>query len=207
MTHSLKVAMMQKPAFYWKAACDFGPKGFTVAQLAGCTCGVAYSTVYNWVRCMSKQGELIVVGSEPSYAGRKKYIYAVRKPRAKAPVIRRPDYDGSKFGRSQENLWQTMRMLKDSWTVEELALAASTEETPVQRATAKQYVIQLIRVGIVQVVKERSWSQKGCVAGRYRLSRAANSGPLPPKVLEAKFVYDQNRQKIIGESEVRNGLV
>jgi len=197
---------MRSPAFYWKAACEFGPKGFTTADLAGCTCGVAYATVRNWIRVMRHEGELVVVGSVPSLAGKPKHVYAVKRPRAKGPGVRRPESDGS-YGLITEQIWQTMRMLKGSWTTEELALASSTEEVVVLRNTTQRYVRSLVRAGIVQLVKPSVRTNRGSIAARYNLTRTGNTGPLPPKLLQAEFVYDQNTQKIVGESEVRNGLV
>jgi len=208
MTHTLKIAMMRSPAAYWKAACDFGSKGFTTSDLSGCTCGIAHSTVRQWIQAMRRQGELVVVGSVPGIAGKERYLYAVKRKREKAPVVRRPDFKGA-LGRAQEQLWNTMRMLKESWTLSELALTASTEEVLVSRNTANKYVAALVRAGIVQAVKAPTFGAKGhmgAVAGRYRLTRKI-TGPKPPQVLAAQFVFDPNSDKIIGESEVRNGLV
>jgi len=207
MTHSLKVALMRSPAAYWKSACAFGRAGFTVAQLAGCTCGVANSTVRQWVRDMASQGELKVVGSEPGIAGKDKHRYAVSRLRMKAPVVRRPEFKGT-LGRAQQQLWNTMRMLKESWTLAELVLTASTEEILVSRNTANKYVAALARAGIVQVVKSPAYGQKGklgAIAGRYRLTRKI-TGPKPPRILAAQFVFDPNSDKIIGASEVRDTI-
>lgn len=204
-THSLKVAMMKSPAFYWKSACDFGSKGFTVSDLAGCTCGVANSTVRMWVKEMARAGELKVIGARPGIAGKEKHLYAVVRPRLTPPTVRRPDFIGQ-AGQAQQQVWNTMRMLS-IWTLEELALAASTEERSVSRNVANKYVAALVRAGVVSVVKGPAFGEIGHIGARcgfYKLNPAANSGPAAPQVLKAKFVFDVNRQKIVGESEVRH---
>jgi hypothetical protein len=202
-THSLKVTVLHGPAFYWKKACDFGSKGFTVSDLAGCTSGIANSTVRKWVRDMAKDGELKVIGARPGIANSEKRLYAVTRPRLTPPTVRRPDFIGV-AGQVQQQVWNTMRMLS-LWTLEELALAASTKERPVSRNAANKYVAALVRAGIVSIVKGPAYGEIGHMGARsgfYKLNPAANSGPAAPQILRAKFVFDINKQKIIGESEV-----
>ncbi len=206
-THSLNVTVTQKPAFYWRRACKFGPKGFTTADLAGASCGVSHEAVHLWIRKMRKLGELVVLGSSSGQGGKDRFVYAVKRPRPKAPSLQFASE--GKYGLVREQLWQTMRMLKGSWTVEELALASSTEEVKVLRDTAQRYVRALVRAGVVAIVKPATFSRCGSTAVRYAVSRAGNTGPLAPMLYKASFVFDRNLQQIVGESlvrEARNSL-
>jgi hypothetical protein len=203
MAHSLKIVLPQKPVFYWRKACEFGAKGFSAADLAGTSCGESYTHAQQWIRKMRKLGELIVTGSSSS-AGGNKFTYAVRRPRPKAPSLQFAS--GGKYGLAREQVWQTMRMLKGSWTVEELALASSTEDVKVLRDSAQRYVRALVRAGIVVIVRPATFSKRGSTAVRYALSLAGNTGPLPPMLYQATFVFDRNLQQIIGESKVRDAL-
>jgi hypothetical protein len=205
MTHKVKVTMLRSPVFYWDKACAFTreKQGFTVAELAGCTCGVANSTIQQWVNAMKRQGELKVVGSRPSIAGKTAHVYAVVHIRATAPVVRRPDFIGM-AGRAQQQLWNAMRTLPN-FSLQELAVAASTEERPVSRNTANKYVAALARAGLVAAIEPPAPGRQGrtgAIAGMWRLLKHHNRGPLAPQILQARFVFDPNRDEIVGESEV-----
>jgi hypothetical protein len=199
----LPVALPRGPEHYWKAACGFGAKGFTISDLAGTTCGVANSTVRQWVNAMARQGELTVVGARPGLAGKQAHLYAVAKAKVRAPVVRRPQYEGS-AGRCQQYLWTAMRTL-GTFGVEELAIFSSTDEVTIKPNTARKYIATLTRAGIVVVVEAPAFGKKGeigATAGVWRLPVSKNSGPNAPKIFQASFVFDPNRGEIIGESEV-----
>jgi hypothetical protein len=205
MTHKVRVTLLRGPEFYWFKACEFTreKQGFTVAELAGCTCGVTNSTIQQWVNAMKRQGELKVVGARPSIAGKAAHVYAVVRIRAAAPVVRRPDFSGI-FGRAQQQLWNAMRTLPN-FSIQELAVAASTEERPVSRNTANKYVAALARAGLVAAIEPPAHGRKGrtgSVAGLWRLLKHHNRGPQAPQILQARFVFDPNRDQIVGESEV-----
>jgi hypothetical protein len=152
---------------------------------------------------MHRQGELHVVGARPGIAGKQAHLYAVVKKKARAPVVRRPDFVGS-FGRSQQYLWTAMRTL-GSFTVEDLAVFASTDDVTIKPNTARKYIGALVRVGIVTVVEPPRFGKKGVLGatrGRWRLPASQNRGPNAPKIFQASFVFDPNRSEIVGESEV-----
>lgn len=205
MTHKVKVTVLRGPDFYWQKACEFTveKQGFTVAELAGCTCGVANSTVQQWVNAMKRQGEIIVVGARSSIAGKQAHVYGVFRMRREAPVVRRPDFTG-RLGRAQQQLWNAMRTLPN-FSIQELAVAASTEERPVSRNTANKYVAALARAGLVAAIELPVHGRKGrtgAIAGMWRLLKHHNRGPAAPQILQARFVFDPNRDEIVGESEV-----
>jgi len=91
------------------------------------------------------------------------------------------------------------------FTIQELAVAASTEERPISRNTANKYVAALARAGMVAAIEPPAAGAKGrvgAVAGLWRLLRGHNRGPEAPRILQARFVFDPNRDEVVGESEV-----
>jgi hypothetical protein len=205
VTHKVKVTLLRGPDFYWEKACEFTRKkqGFTTAELAGCTCGVANSTIQQWVKAMNRQGELKVVGSRPTRPGCKAaHVYAVARIRTERPVVRVRE-SVSRRGRVQQQLWTAMRTLHN-FSSQELAVAASIEECIVSRVATVNYIRFLSRVGMLIAIEEPATKKghQGMIAGRWRLARVHNTGPLPPQIFQARFVFDPNRDQIVGESEV-----
>lgn len=201
---NLPVHLPRGPEHYWTVARAFGAAGFTVGELAGCTNGVAYGTVQQWVNAMKRQGELMIVGSRKSGVGGKTaHLYAVVKQRSTPPVVRRVTFSGA-LGRAQQQCWNAMRVLPQ-FTIRELAVAASTEEHPVRENTANKYVAALHRAALIIAVDPPAFGKKGRIGacpGTWRLKKSADSGPRAPQIFQAKFVFDPNRSRIVGESEV-----
>jgi hypothetical protein len=205
MTHKLKVALLRGPEFYWRKACELtrDKQGFTAADLAGCTSGVANATVRRWLSAMRRQGEIKVIGAGRIVCGHVENIWAVVRIRDNAPAVERAGNLGMK-GRAQQQMWNAMRILPN-FTIKELAVAASIEERPVTLHLANWYVVLLARAGMVGLVEKPLFATRGCtpdVPGRWRLLRQHNSGPAAPQIFQARFVFDPNRDQIVGESEV-----
>lgn len=203
---NVPIMLPRGPEHYWSVAKKFGPKGFTLGELAGCTNGVAYSTVKSWLCAMLRQGAIKTIGGRKSAMGQPANLYAVAVKSAKAPVQRRPDYQGSR-GRVQQQLWTAMRTL-GTFSLVELAAAASTQERPVKLRTAEEYVRRLTNAGVVAVVEPYAKGRPGASgarAGTWRLVKRADTGPLAPKIFNASIVFDANTLKIVGESEVTHG--
>lgn len=200
---SVPVALPRGPEHYWKMAKSFGAKGFTLEQLAGCTNGVAYSTVKHWLYDMVALGAIKHIGETKSSAKLRAKIYAVAIRYFKAPVQRRHDYQG-KRGRIQQQVWTAMRTLQ-TFRLAELAASASTEECPVKLRTAEEYVRRLTRAGVlipVEPYRRGAPGARGGRAGVWRLKKSADTGPLAPKVFNATIVFDANRSAIVGQAEV-----
>ncbi len=201
---NVPVALPRGPEHYWKIARQFGPTGFSIEQLAGCTNGVAYSTVKHWVYELVEAGALRVVGARKSSIGLPAKIYAVAIKATKAPVQRRPDYTGAR-GKIQQQIWTAMRTLQ-TFRLAELAASASTEECKVPVRTAEEYVRRLTRGGLLIVVEpyKRGGNGRGvgAKAGVWRLKKSADTGPLAPKVFKASIVFDANRAAVVGQPEV-----
>lgn len=200
----IEIQLPRGPDHYWKMMIGFGAKGFTLGELAGCTNGVAYNTVKDYVTRLRQAGVIKIVGEEKPIGGIKVNRYAVAKVTTDAPVVRRREYTGER-GRIQQQIWTAMRSLS-AFTIAELAVAASTEECAVKPHTADQYVRRLINAGIVLVVKPYLKGEKGrpfgagAVAGVYRLTKAGNTGPKPPKIFKSTFVFDPNKNRIVGKT-------
>lgn len=200
---NVPIALPRGPEHYWKVAREFGATGFTLSDLAGCTNGVARSTVKHWIGDMVAAGVLKVVGARKAIAGRDAHVYAVAIKAAKAPVQRRADYTGER-GRIQQQLWTAMRTL-GQFGIRELAAAASTDDLAIKPRTAEEYVRRLTRAGVLIVVEPYAKGKPGATgarAGVWRLKKSADTGPRAPKVFKATIVFDANRSAIIGESEV-----
>lgn len=204
---NVPIALPRGPEHYWSVAKKFGAKGFTLGELAGCTNGVAYSTVKNWLYDMLKVGAIKTIGARKGpVGGAVQNLYAVALKAMKAPVQRRSDYQGVR-GKTQQQVWTAMRTL-GTFSLVELTAAASTPEHPVKPRTAEEYVRRLTNAGVLAVVEPYAKGKPGATgarAGTWRLVKRADTGPLAPKVFNASIVFDANTQKIVGESEVAHG--
>ncbi len=199
---AVPVALPRGPEHYWKTMQALDEKGFTVRDIALCADGSAHATVKNYVQFLVRKKILVKVGARKEgyvEAG----VYRIKTPQRFAPVMHRTEYLGAR-GAIQRALWTAMRSLSQ-FSLPELAATASTEEHPVKLRTAEEYVRRLRRVGVVEDVKRYQRSApgaSGAKAGVYRLVRAHNSGPLPPKVFSAQIVFDPNKNRVLGEALV-----
>ncbi|MBG0809888.1 hypothetical protein IY145_10905 [Methylosinus sp. H3A] len=194
----IEVAMPSGPDHYWREMLA-RPKGFTVTEIALASEGVANTTVKRYVEFLKAEGFVVRIGQKrDGYALRA--IYAVAKRVTKAPV-RRPDPLHAPFS-AREAMWNAIRAL-DQFTVSELAVSASTEERPVAQRTADHYVRALLRAGVLRAVAEpERLKGHGSTRGVYRLVKSANTGPRAPKLCNAGFVFDPNKNRVLGEAVV-----
>lgn len=100
------------------------------------------------------------------------------------------------IGKRLQNMWNVIRKSRGGFTVEELALDASTEGAVVARNTAKQYCLMLQRAGILVVQKA---GKRGESRNIYVLKGSANTGPKPPRRMKATLVFDPNRNAVLGD--------
>lgn len=117
-------------------------------------------------------------------------------------LIKRPmllphlDGDGRPLTSGQDAMWNAIRAL-GSFDADELALAASTEICAIAVITAASYLRRLNDAGYLKI-------ERPSMAGRsprktiYRLKPSMNTGPLAPKILRTKLVYDPNRNAVMG---------
>lgn len=102
-------------------------------------------------------------------------------------------------GRSQEQMWRTMRIIGGDFNYLELAGMASTDEVPVSPAAAKDYLRHLAYAGYLTVVVKGKGRGAGGVPSRYRFNAGRNTGPRPPMVQRTKSIYDPNLGQVVWE--------
>ncbi len=176
-----RAPVLEGRTLYWSAMRDAGE--FTIAEIAD-RCGVTLGTIRRYLRPLAKLGYVVT-------AGRGRYRLRARAP-IEAPLKgTRPE---ARLTR-QHQIWNAIRALK-TFTVVELAVAASTEEAPIRPRTAKDYVCQLRAAGYLQIVQRKGFAS----AHTYRLRPAMSTGPMPPAILRARVVYDRNMNAIVGEA-------
>jgi len=179
---------------YWKVACEHGAKGFTARELLGQTSGVTRGMVRGWIKEMVERGELVIV-ERRDVQPRGQLVYAVARVTRKEPID--PDV---KHGRVQRHLWTAMRNLT-TFTIAELATAASTDDVVISRHSAADFVRRLAQVGALTTV--RPTRANNLNSGLWRLKRSANTGPLAPRQVTATFMIDRNTGKALGSAEAR----
>ena len=96
-------------------------------------------------------------------------------------------------GRSREQMWQSMRILKE-FSAKDLAIAASTPAINVPEHTAKDYVYNLHKSGYLKLTT-RAKNSGGL--SRYRLLPSMYTGPKPPMVQRIKQIFDANLNKVM----------
>ena len=167
---------------------------WTVADVVGLT-NVTTRTVSQFVESLREAGYAAVVDVQPHYRGaRPKNVYRLLKRPVPTP---RFDRRGRELPETQiETLWRTMKMAK-TFTRSELVTYASNEGREINKSTARNYVSELSRVGILAKMSPGG----PCLEARFRLVR--NLGVQAPKVLTARVVFDPNVNAMVGEAEGR----
>jgi len=158
---------------------------FTAGQiLAQCDRSVILATIKGLLRQLAAAGIV-----EETMAG----SWRVVKRPTQLPHLTR---NGRIVRSGQEAMWNAIRALR-VFTPSELAMASSTEERRVTTLTAKSYVARLFAAGYLAL--ERAGNPKAQAS--YRLKPSMNTGPLAPKILRIKAVFDPNREEVFGLGE------
>lgn len=123
----------------------------------------------------------------------------VRDTGIEPPRVRR---DGTPVtqGLGREQMWRTMKLLRE-FTAVDLAVASSTEETPVEHSSAQEYCQYLALAGYLTLARRGKGLGRGGVQALYRFVPSRNSGPLPPMIQRVKAVYDPNLETVVWDSE------
>ena len=185
------------PQHIWRAACvTFAGRDFTIRELHGYTNGVARSTVKDLIQTWVRFG-VAEVTAPARWEQKRPARYRITQPGAYPPVRRRPSFADDR-GRRQKQLWNAMRTLAH-WSIRELAMAASTDDTPVSVDIARSSVGRLHKAGAVIALRPYSKGTPGvkgggATAGVYRLKPSANTGPLAPRFV-AGALFDPNRER------------
>lgn len=164
---------------------------FTVPQL--CPDRSQFRAAYDYLDALTAAGIVCRYPSSDASAGRfAPYLYVLeRDPGVDAPRLRR---DGTPivFGLAREQLWRSIRILRE-FNVRELTVVATTPAAPVSEANATRYVLTLRRAGYLCCVRP---SAPGRLA-RYRLLLTHNTGPHPPIVQTNGCLYDPNLGRMV----------
>lgn len=181
----------------WQVMRRLGQAGkiFTIKEIERETRRQCFKDILDYVRRLEKANILECVGelSSGGWQGAKQYKL-LSAPKFTPSVNR----DGKQTfrHRSKSQMWNAIRNL-DRFSKHDIALAASTEECPVPVRTASQYLYKLKSAGYFVILQEARPHQPAY----YRLRPDMRTGPLPPRVLSTKVVYDQNLNKIFGPVE------
>lgn len=92
-----------------------------------------------------------------------------------------------------DHLWRAIRILGGTWTIRDLAFAATTDDTVVTEAEAAAYCRRLTIAGYLQ---DRD--------GLLRLLPGRNTGPLAPMVARLDTVFDPNLGSVVWQEVPRD---
>lgn len=165
---------------------------FTVKELADETRSGS-ATVRDYVDGLFAAGYLGQDGTKPVRGNATTVYVLVRDVGVDAPRVRK---DGTEVtqGRGREQMWLAMRILKE-FSAHDLAISASTEETPVAVSEAQSYVTFLHKAKYLALVRPHTPGKAG--VARYRLLPSRYTGPRPPMIQRVKQVYDPNLKKVV----------
>lgn len=185
---------------FWRVARALGADGrtFTASAIASVSAEPHIGTITTWLRRLWKAGILAQDGfALNAWSGRKEAAWRLMQSPEALPIIGR---DGKvKRPRSvRQQMWNVMRgpSGREGFTYADLVTYGSTDDLPVRAVTAKSYIQELKRGGYLIQLDPGGPGRPAI----WRLRPAMNSGPLPPMVLTAKVVFDQNRGRVVGET-------
>lgn len=160
---------------------------------------VELDPVRTYMRSLARGGYLEAAGAA---AGEEKRWDLVRDVGAFAPRVKE---DGTPVtqGLVNENMWRTMRIMKDGFTAADLVIHGSTAVTKIAEATAKSYIKSLAAAGYLRVLEEGHAfiRGKGAKQARYCLPPTKYTGPRPPMIQRTKCIYDPNLAKVVWQEE------
>ena len=134
------------PVAMWAAMrrLDRRPGGWTIDQVAARVPDVTRNTVACYVSACRRAGHVEIVGERPvARTGSREKLYSVNLNSSAAPFEKDRLVRGAvRPGTVQLQLWTAMRRLS-SWTSQELALAASTDDVAVSVPVARKYAAAL----------------------------------------------------------------
>lgn len=166
---------------------------FTFKEIDGACDPYHEKPLEHFLRKLEKAGFIARAGKER--------VWSLVKRQRHCPVLAK---DGeSRVGARQQNMWNVMRRRRQGFTVDELRIDASTDDAEVTVNTAKRYCKLLANAGILKVQKQGA---RGAGRQTYVLTGSGNSGPKPPAKMLAKFVYDPNRNVVLGDIDAEEDL-
>lgn len=175
----------QKRQAVWDAIKRLGI--FTVTEVWKET-ALKRDTVSEYVTALEAFGCIRHTGFKTAIAGQKAKVYEHVKEMnfREAPRLRK---DGTKVtqGIGRELMWRTMRILKE-FSVQDLAITASTEEHQVATSEAEYYCRYCCLAGFLKKTSDSPL--------RYRFLMHRYTGPKPPQIQRVKQVWDPNTGEV-----------
>ncbi len=187
---------------FWDLIRGFGIGGeFTLADICGGS-AAHKSSVTDFVLRLTRAGIIERAGtrkvSNPHWntgGAVEANLYRVLKTPRPTPSLTREGKPG-RYGQKRRQMWNIIRgpQGRAGFTSLDIVLLAETDEVTISEATVKEYLRRLEFAGYLKRVA----GTHRRAPYRYRLLVSMNTGPLPPKLLKADIVYDQNRRAVYG---------
>jgi hypothetical protein len=152
-------------------------------------------TIRSYISRLTKGGYVELLRKE-HYRGKTylHYYKLVKNSGVESPRLKK-DGTPSMQGFGRENMWRTMKIIKE-FNFRELAINASTDKVIVNELEAASYIRFLVKAKYI------SLKIKACNSGkpaRYRFNSIMNTGPKPPQIQKSKSVFDPNLNKVVWE--------
>lgn len=125
--------------------------------------------------------------------GKARGLLKVGRPQAEAPRLTRQGRERAHTTR-QSHIWRAMKML-GYFTIRDLCVATATPGAEMPEAFAARYVEELAHAGYLI-------SRPGPLGMTYRMRPTMNTGPGAPQVLRARFVWDPNLCRVVGDTRL-----
>jgi hypothetical protein len=152
-------------------------------------------TVRSYFELLLKAGYLRPLEHKPRSEHCAQFRYAryelARDVGVDAPRLR-PDGSAATLGRGREQMWRTVKILRE-FDARELQAAASTGEHYVALTTAKEYILGLAHGGYVVLARRG----RNGVYSRYRFIPAMNTGPRSPIAQKSGAIFDPNLGRVM----------
>jgi hypothetical protein len=167
-------------------------KSFTLSELSRRS-KVEHEALRTYAKALERAGYIQLDDAEKKGKQSEARYVLARDTGVEAPRLLNDGTPSTK-GIGREQLWRTMKILRQ-FTTTELALHASTDEHPVKENEARGYAQFLAKAGYLHPIKKgepRAGSKT-----IYTFVRSKNTGPKPPMIQGIKQVYDQNIGKVV----------
>lgn len=183
---------------FWRVVRTLGDddRRFSASQVATVSQEPHLATVTTFLRRLLAAGFVERDGDIVSAATRRKeQLYRLVKSPEATPRLGK-DGAAVRPSSARQHMWNIMRGAagRSGFTFRDLMVLAATEEVPIAAETAKSYIQEIKAKYLIQLDPGG-----GNRPALWRLRPAMNTGPLPPMILRAKVVYDQNRSRVIGD--------
>jgi hypothetical protein len=187
-TAFIRVSVPPGPEVLWPAIVKRGTRGFFTALDIARPLNCAPQIVETYLAKLTAAG--LVGRAGETTERRSLYALIIRKtlpPR----VSGRGETDYTY--QVTERIWRALRMGK-IFSTTSLVAALADPRCPIGRDLVIRYVSELASAGYL----DEEGADRPCGEKRWRMRGHMNTGPMPPRMMRAKLVFDPNRQAIAG---------